>query len=279
MDTSDLIISPKYFDRRVHLRNKGSCCEVIFQECFNVACCMDQESGHQGPSSSYQQLVKRPKASHFSGFSYIIYLKKEAELDLVKILLLALYAVTLRDSILWTEHIICVQCMYIILPIPSLFQLFGKLSYAKKRHMQVDQKSQSPSKFYPLNIVQEYNQSTFHQFYIGQFGICNLQWQHLRDRKSKQQSRQQTPSSGFMLIMLSSLGNGGLPAISFQGIVFHLPNHMNVHKDNSSLESKTLVSTDRKKQKSFLTKFYKKKKKSLNNLTTTPLNNPYEKLQ
>lgn len=39
----------------------------------------------------------------------------------------------------------------------------------------------------------------------------------------------------------------GLPAISFQGTVFHLPNHMNVHKDNSNLESKTLRSTYRKK--------------------------------
>jgi hypothetical protein len=57
-----------------------------------------------------------------------------------------------------------------------------------------------------------------------------------------------------LVLMLSSPGNGGLPAISFQGIVFHLPNHMNVHKDNSNLESKTLMSMHRKNYKSFLTK-------------------------
>lgn len=87
----------------------------------------------------------------------------------------------------------------------------------------------------------------------------------LRDWKSKQSSRQPAPSSGLVL-MLPSQGNGGLPAISFQGTVFHLPNHMNVHMDNSNPESKTLMSTDKKEQKSFLTKFYKKIT-TFNNLT------------
>lgn len=63
----------------------------------------------------------------------------------------------------------------------------------------------------------------------------------LRHWWSKQQSRQPTPSPDLVL-MLSSLRNRDLPAISFQGTVCHLPNHMNVHKDNSSLESKTLMS-------------------------------------
>ena len=68
----------------------------------------------------------------------------------------------------------------------------------------------------------------------------------LRHWWSKQQSRQPTPLPDSVL-MLSSLRNRDLPAISFQGIVCHLPNHMNVHKDNSSLESKTLMSTEKRK--------------------------------
>ena len=80
----------------------------------------------------------------------------------------------------------------------------------------------------------------------------------LRHWWSKQQSRQPTPSPDLVL-MLSSLRNRDLPAISFQGIVCHLPNHMNVHKDNSSLESKTLMSTEKRRNREpFLIKFYQK---------------------
>lgn len=73
-----------------------------------------------------------------------------------------------------------------------------------------------------------------------------------------------------------ALRNGGLPAISFQGIVFHLPNHMYVHKDNSNLESKTLMSIDRKK---FLTKFYQKIITLIIEASLTSLNSPYQKIQ
>lgn len=82
------------------------------------------------------------------------------------------------------------------------------------------------------------------------------------------------PAPGLVLT-LSPLGNGNLPAISFQGTVFRLPNRTNVHKDNSNLESKTLMSTYRENIYNFLQNLTKKIIPFTIKASFSPLNNPY----
>lgn len=183
-----------------------------------------------------------------------------------------------------------------------------KFSWARKKHACNMNRSisQSTSNLYPLNInllkrqvaqkylflyfcsrafllfplagvLPTYFSSVTHGVIRANLGHSICYDDNLETCSLKQQSKQPTPSPGLVL-MLSFLRNRGLPAISFQGIVFHLPNHMNVHKDNSNLESKTLMSTERgKKIISY---------KILQNITTliteaslTPPNNPFQKLQ